>query len=524
MSIANRVVKNTGFLYIKMGITVFVSLYTTRLILASLGASDFGIFNIVGGAIGMLGFLNSTLANATQRFMSYAEGEGDLCNKRKIFNISICLHLFIAIITAFLLICVMPTFFNRILNIESDRILSAKIIYISFIFSTLITIINVPYDAVMNAHENMLYYSVVGILDSLLRLGVAFACVYSSGDKLIVYGVLMALIPLLTLSIMKVYCHRKYSECVIQPRKYWDATIVKQIAMFSGWNFLTAVSSLFSAQGIGLVLNHFWGTRLNAAQGVAHQLNGQLSSFSITMLKALNPIIVKNAGARDIISMNNITIAGCKFSSLLIAFFAIPFILEMPFILQIWLKEIPKWTIAFCEFQLIHTLVCQIANPIATAVYAQGDIKEYAIWKSVMNIAPVIVTYVCFLNGASPVWLYVPMIIIWGIGGDIVIIHYARIKCKLPVMTYFKSGVLPVFIICFIMFLIGFIPHLILDESFSRLIVCSLLTSISLLISSWICGLNNSERLIVYGVIDKFKKEKRVFRVVDFIFQSRKRH
>lgn len=118
----------------------------------------------------------------------------------------------------------MPTFFYRILNIESDRILSAKIIYISFIFSTLITIINVPYDAVMNAHENMLYYSVVGILDSLLRLGVAFACVYSSGDKLIVYGVLMALIPLLTLSIMKVYCHRKYSECVIQPRKYWDAT------------------------------------------------------------------------------------------------------------------------------------------------------------------------------------------------------------------------------------------------------------------------------------------------------------
>lgn len=158
--------KNTGFLYVKMGVTVFISLYTTRLILSSLGASDFGIFNIIGGAIVMLGFLNSTMANATQRFMSYAEGKGDLLKKRQIFNVSFILHVGVAILTGLILLVAMYPFFNGVLNIPEERVLAAKIIYLSAMVSTLLTIVNVPYDAVMNAHENMLYYSLIGILNA----------------------------------------------------------------------------------------------------------------------------------------------------------------------------------------------------------------------------------------------------------------------------------------------------------------------------------------------------------------------
>ena len=163
MSTTTRVIKNTGFLYVKMGITVFISLYTTRLIFASLGASDFGVFNIVGGAITMLGFLNSTMANATQRFMSYAEGANDLLKKKQVFNVSMVLHIGVALLTGLILLAAMYPLFNGIFNIQPDRIFAAEVIYLSLVVSTMFTIVNVPYDAVMNAHENMLYYALIGI-------------------------------------------------------------------------------------------------------------------------------------------------------------------------------------------------------------------------------------------------------------------------------------------------------------------------------------------------------------------------
>ena len=169
MSTATRVVKNTGFLYVKMGITILVSLYTLRILLASLGAADYGIFTIVGGAIMMLGFLNSTMANATQRFMSYAEGEGNLEKKTKIFNVSLVLHVLIAALTALMLLLFFFPLFDGILNIQPDRVPAAKIVYYCLVFSTMLTIVNAPYEAVMNAHENMLYFSIIGIFESLLK-------------------------------------------------------------------------------------------------------------------------------------------------------------------------------------------------------------------------------------------------------------------------------------------------------------------------------------------------------------------
>lgn len=483
MSTASRVIKNTGYLYIKMGITMFVSLYSTRLILASLGASDFGIFNVVGGAIAMLGFLNSTMAHATQRFMSYAEGEGNMDNKCKIFNVSLILHLLTAIITVILLLGVMYPLFNGIFTIEPDRIYSAQIVYICLIVSTFLTIINVPYDAVMNAHENMLYYSIIGIFESLLRLGIAFICVYTREDKLVVYGVLMSCVPLITLSIMKLYCHKHYEECVISPLKYWDLGLVKQIASFSGWNFLTAISSLFSAQGIGIVLNHFFGTVLNAAQGIANQVNGALSTFSSNMMKALNPVITKSAGAGNIDAMNQATLAGCKFSALLTMFFAVPLSLEINYVLDIWLKDVPCWATTFVVLQLVQSIIMQMANSAATSVYAQGDIKHYAIWKSVMNIMPVLLTWFAFSLGGSPIWLYIPMITVWAIGGNAVIIFFAKKQCGLNVSKYIHNVVFPLCGSAFLMTFSGLLFYSMLNESFCRFVVTCLATTMGMIIA-----------------------------------------
>lgn len=242
MSTAKRVVKNTGYLYAKMGVTVFISLYTTRLILNSLGASDFGIFNIVGGAIAMLGFLNAAMASATQRFMSYSEGEGDKEKQKTIFNISFVLHIGIALLVGLVLFGAGFVFFNGVLNIPEDRFFAAQVVYGSLIVSTMFTVATVPYDAVMNAHENMKYYAVVGILESALKLSVALVVARVVGDKLIVYGVLMACIPLIILTIMRVYCHKNYEECVIAPRRYWDRSLAKEMGSFAGFNLMRSSS------------------------------------------------------------------------------------------------------------------------------------------------------------------------------------------------------------------------------------------------------------------------------------------
>lgn len=483
MSTSSRVIKNTGYLYIKMGITMFVSLYSTRLVLASLGASDFGIYNVVGGAIAMLGFLNSTMAHATQRFMSFAEGEGTLIKKRSIFNVSVVLHLGIAAATVILLLAAMYPLFHGIFNIEPQRISAASIVYFSLILSAVLTIINVPYDAVMTAHENMLYYSVIGIFESILKLGVAFLCVYSNGDRLILFAILTACIPIITLTIMKIYCHRNYDECLLSPRKYWDWSLVKQISSFFGWNFLTAISSLFSAQGIGIVLNHFFGSVLNAAQGIAQQVNGAVSNFSTNMMKALNPVITKSAGAGNRTAMNRATLAGCKYSALLTMLFGIPISLEIHYILDLWLKDVPEWAALFVVMQLIQGIIVQMANSASTAVYAEGDIKHYAIWKSIMNSLPVVLAWLAFHFNGGPIWLYIPMIVVYGVCGDIVIVYYAKKKCGLDTKSYLEAVLFPLIVSSFIMLAFGYVSIAILNEGFGRLVLTCVFTTLGLLLS-----------------------------------------
>lgn len=489
MSKAARVIKNTGYLYLKMGITMFTSLFTTRIVLHSLGASDFGIFNIIGGAIAMLGFLNSTLAYATQRFMTYAEGEGQLEKQSQIFNVSLVLHICIATITAVFQLALMYPLFNGILNIEIHRVFAAKIVYLSLLFSTVVVIVNATYDAVLNAHENMRFYSIIGVVDSLLRLLVAVICVYISMDKLIFYGVLMSIIPLISFILTRLYCHKSYPECVFLPRKYWNVSIVKEIASFSGWNFFTAISSLFSVQGVGLILNHFYGSALNAAQGIAVQLNGYLSAFSSNLMKAVNPIIVKNAGARDIASMNLITILSSKYSTYLIMLFAVPCIIEINYLLNLWLGEIPRWTQLFCILQILQAIILQLSAPVATAVYAQGDIKYYSIFKSILNLLPLLLTYIAFRLGAEPFWMYILMMVFYAVGGNVIILLYAYKKCNLTFGCYIKDVICPVSIILFIMFILGFLPSIFINESFIRLCLSTVSSLIGFLIGFLCFGL-----------------------------------
>lgn len=507
MGTAKRVIKNTGYLYAKMGITMFVSLYTTRLLLNALGASDFGIFNVVGGVIAMLGFLNAAMAGATQRFMSYSEGEGNKEKQKSIFNISVVLHFFIAIMAGLVLLIVGYFFFNGILKIPEDRIHSARIVYYCMIVSTMFTVMTVPYDAVLNAHENMLYYAKVGIVESALKLAVAFIVVYTLQDKLIIYGVLMAVISLLVMIIMRVYSHRKYEECTFAPGRYYDKKLMREMTGFAGWNLLSASSGIVTQYGLSIVLNSFWGTILNAAQGIANQISGQLMVFSNTMMKALNPVIVKSEGGGNRQLMLDASMIGAKSSFFLLALFAIPFIIDTPFILKIWLKNVPEWAILFTRLQLLRFLIEQCTIMISGTISAQGDIRGYTLVKSFVNFLPIALTTLLFYLGYPPYYLYITWIICWSIVGGGIVVYFAHKKCNLSYSVYFKKVLAPTFIITGIMTGVGILISLLMESGMLRLVTISLATSLTFAFLYYSFFMPAEERLILKNLNTILKRK-----------------
>lgn len=410
-STANRVIKNTGYLYMKMGITMFISLYITRLILNSLGASDFGIFNIVGGAISMLAFLSGSMAASTQRFMSYAEGEHNAEKKTIIFNSSVFLHLLIAIVVGLILELGAFFLFDGILNIPHDRIASAKFIYHCAVLSTIFTILTVPYDAVVNAHENMLYYALVGVFESLLKLGTAFLVVYTMHDKLIVYGIFTTVTALIVQLTMRIYCMRHYEECHLSLRSKVDVSVLKQMSIFAGWNALSSILGVLSQYGMGVVLNHFFGTIVNAAQGVANQISGQLGALSTNAMKAVNPVIVKSAGAHDVDMLYRSTIVGSKVLFLIMSICFLPILANLEPILKLWLVNIPQYTLIFIQLYFTVNLIDTLSICQTTAINGVGKIRRYSLTMTIINVIPFCGCLILFSMGFTPEWYYILLII-----------------------------------------------------------------------------------------------------------------
>jgi len=510
MQAANRVAKNTGILYAKMGLTVFISLYSTRLILNALGAEDFGIFNVVGGVISMLGFLNASMAAASQRFMSFAQGEGNIEKQKNIFSVSVILHLLIALIVLVVFEIAGYFFFNGILNIPENRISVAKIVYQFMIVSTLFTIISVPYDAIINAHENMLLYAIVGIIEAVSKLTIALYITVTSYDKLIIYGLLMATLSIFLLLIQRIYCNRKYDECKISIHKYYKKSIFKEMTSFGGWSFLFSAASMITMQGVTIILNSFFGVIVNAAQGVANQISGQLMAFSNTMLKALNPVIVKSEGENNRKQMLDASIIGNKLSFFLFAFFSIPVVLEMPYILHFWLKNVPEYAVIFCQLSLFRISISQLTVTFATSIGATGKIKEFSIVRSMVFMAILPLSYFMFIKGVSPFAIYINLIVMV-IVMLAVNVYYVHKLCGMSIKSFIEN----IFIRCigtaFSTSMFAILPLIFLPAGLSRLLLVLLISTITFALSIILFGLTKTEKKYFMStfifVVDKIKSK-----------------
>jgi len=495
MQTANRVAKNTMLLYARMVITLGISLYATRLVLLALGAGDFGVFNVVGGAIAMLTFLNAAMASSSQRFMSYAQGEGNVNKQKNIFNVSVLLHFFIAIAVVLLLEAAGYILFNGVLKIAPERMEAAQLIFQFLIVSTFFTIISVPYDAVINAHENMLFVAILGILESILKLAIAFFITYTAFDKLASYGFLMASLAVLLLVIRRIYCHWKYEEVAIDFRKYFDKPLFKEMTRFAGWSFLGSSSSIVSNYGQGILLNMFFGTVVNAAQGIAAQVSGQLGVFANIMLKALNPVIAKSEGAGNRRLMLKASILGSKVSFFMLLFFYIPVLLEMPLIFKFWLQQVPEFTIVFCRLLLIRNLIEQLFLTLSSSIAAVGNIKTYQIVSSLLNFLPLVVSYVLFSYAYEPYYLYL-VFILYAIMKAGVILFFAKRHCGLLMIPFISNTVLRSYVVMGGIMLFSALPMVCMQDGFVRLLCVTGINMCAFACFVWLIGLNKEERII----------------------------
>lgn len=493
-----------------MGITILISLYTTRLILNGLGVSDFGIYNLVGGSIAMLGFLNTAMASATQRFMSYAEGAGDKEKKTTIFNISLVLHFVSSVLVGLLLLIAGLIFFNGLLDVPEDRNLAAKVIYGCLIISTMFSVITVPYDAVMNAHENMKYYALVGILESILKLLVAIICIYASYDKLIVYGILMSIIPLISLSIMRLYCHRNYSECRIRIRQSWDKTLAKKMISFAGWNVIGTSSSMVGNYGLNLVINNFFGVVINAVVGITSQLCGIIMNFSSNMLKALNPVITKTEGAGEREKMLQLSSTGNKMSFIILSIISMPLLVETNYILELWLVNIPEWTVLFVKLQIIRGLAEQLTYVYHTSINAHGNIRTYNIIISFVNIIPIVLTFLLFSLGAEPYIMYIINILIFGIFVSGLRIYFMHQNCGLSYYSYIRKEFFPLLVSTICCLLLCYHVTFLSTNNIFRLILVILTSIIGGGMCYYILAFNKSEKITIKltftGIVKQIKR------------------
>ena len=499
MEAASRVAKNTGILYARMAITMFISLYATRLVLAALGVADFGLFNVVGGVIAMLGFLNSSMAAATQRFMSFAQGAGDLEKVKRIFNMSTLLHWGIAIVILLLLEIAGYFFFNGVLNIAPERLGVAKIIYQFMVLSTLFTVISVPYEAVITSHENMMVYAILGIIEAVLKLGIALYITYTSQDHLVAYGFLMAALSIFLLVLRRIYCHRYYAECVLQLRYYYDKPLFKEMSGFAGFSLLGASSSMIAFYGQSLLINMFFTTTVNAAQAIAVQLSGMLGVFSLTITQVLNPLINKSEGAGDRAKMIKATLFGTKISFFLLSFIYVPFIIEMPILLRLWIKNVPDFSIIFCRLLLINNLMVVLTVNLHNANIAVGNIKKLQQIKSILNISPIILSYFFFKFGFVPYYLYISVIIF-------TVLHFfntvvfSKINFELSVPYFLKEIVLKCLIVLFFSVTFSIIPLFLFNDEVIKLITVFVFGVFSFLCSTWFFGLSYEEKNLIVNL------------------------
>lgn len=502
MNAANRIIFNTAITYASLVIKMIIGFFSVRLILSALGESDYGVYTIVAGVAGMLGILNGNMANTSMRYMAHSLGSNNIELIKKTFSTTLAIHYLVGCITILIMEIGGWVMFQYLLNIPDGKLTDAIIIYQFTIISTFISIIAVPYDAVMNAHEHIWILSLFDILSALLNLAMALYLFYMGGNKLILYGLFMMLIQVL-LRIMKlIYSRKRYIECKRKSRTPVDKQLTKDILSFTGWNFLGSLAALGTTQFRSIIVNMFFGVLINAAEGVSRQASGQVNLFVASLTRAINPQIMKSEGGGDHQRMIYITEVGAKYSSCLFALIGVPIALEAEYLLNLWLKDVPQYAVAFCQLIMIQMLVEKFTFQLTHAIRAVGNIRNFQIFESIACFVYLPFAYIFFKLGYSPVTIYV-----LGIANSFLVaavrLYFGQNVAGINVGQYLKASVLPVIFPLVISVTIYFLLKGLFVQSFFSVLFKMAVVCVSFLVSFYYIGLSKSERMKWKDIFDR---------------------
>lgn len=489
-----RIAKNSLVLYIRMLITMGITIFTTRIVLEALGVIDYGIYNIVGGVISFISMITGALTLSVQRYLNFELGKGDKNRISEVFSSAIIIHLGIALALFFVLETIGFYYFQTSLNIPPERFDSAlEVFHLSTIAASL-TIATSPFTAVIISHERMDLYAYITILEVILKLAVAYIVLYLSGDHLIIYGALILAITGIH-ALLNVFVWRKWFSYIKFKMKF-HKTMFIQLTSFASWSAFGQLAWAFTLQGTNILLNIFFGNILNAAYGVAVQVQSAVNRFVQSFQTAINPQVIKKYAQQDLDEVKTLVFSGTKFSCFLFLLMAIPIFFELDIILDIWLTEVPAYTSIFCRIMLINILFDTLSNLFATLVQATGEIKKYQLVVSSILFLNFPLSYIGIKVTGLPYIIY----IIYGIVSISLIIARIRLissKLKIEIWASFSKNVLfPIAKVLLVTIPLITILHRLLHSlsPILQLITFTLFSALIICIVVLFAGLNQAER------------------------------
>lgn len=372
-----RIARNTLLLYFRMLFLMIISLYTSRIVLNALGVEDFGIYNVAGGVVAMFSILSGSLSAAISRFITYELGKNNVLKLKTIFSSAITIQIGLGIVIAFFAETIGIWFLNTQMNIPIERMTAANWVLQFSIITFIINLISVPYNAVIIAHEKMSAFAYISIFEAIGKLLIAYLITISPIDKLIFYAILMCGVAIAIRLLYGYYCKRHFDECRFH--FIWNKQIFQQIFSFAGWNFIGASSAVLRDHGGNIIINLFCGPTVNAARGIAFQVNNAIQGFVSNFMTALNPQITKSYAAKNYTYMMTLIFQGARLSFYMLLLLSLPIIINTHYLLTLWLNTVPEHTVLFVRLVLIFAMSESISGPLITAMLATGNIRNYQI-------------------------------------------------------------------------------------------------------------------------------------------------
>lgn len=500
------IAKNTFLLYFRMILLMCINLYASRVVLDALGISDYGIYNVVGGVIAMFSFLSSSFSTSISRYITFALGEGDKNNLKKVFSTSVNVQVLISLIIVVLAEIAGIWFLENKINLPDGRLEAAHWVFQCSLLAFVVNLISVPYNASIIAHEKMNAFAYISILESLLKLLIIFLLYKSPFDKLKTYSVLVLIVSIIIRYVYGHYSKKHFEECSYH--FVYDKEQMKRMFSFAGWNMVGNGAWILNTQGINILINLFFGVTLNAARGIATQISGVVKQFTSNFGTAFSPQLTKSYAEGDLRRFHKLIITSSKINAFLFLMLMIPICLEVESILKLWLVEVPEYTAAFVRYTLISSFFVCIGDPLYSANNSTGNIKKYQIVTTFLTLLNFPLSYIFFKLDYGVESTYIIYIIVCVIV-DIVAPFVTQSNIGLSAGVYIKNVLVCVMCVSLLSFLPSWLFVIIQEESIFRLIGTSIISVLFTSICVYFVGLNHDEKALVKTVAQRFKNKQK---------------